>query len=107
MYETLIVFGLHFTMIVSVMMPIVTEWVPVDILQHVNPYPEVAVKVLCSTAVYLQFISLEVPELNLTNLDKELKTLTRPVEFGIALGIPQHELEIIERDNPLGRANSI
>ena len=43
----------------------------------------------------------------MTNLDKELKTLTRPVELGIALGIPQYELEIIERDNPLGRTKPI
>ena len=46
--------------------------------------------------------SLDVPELNLTNLSRELSTLTRPVEFGIALGIPQHELDIIKRNNPQG-----
>ena len=43
---------------------------------------------------------VDVPELNLTNLTKELKTLTKPVEFGIALGIPQHVLETIEADKP-------
>ena len=32
----------------------------------------------------------------------KLKSLTDPIEFGIGLGFPEHEMEIIQKDNPLG-----
>ena len=55
-----------------------------------------------SKVVFCIIPFVDVPELNLTNLSKELELLTRPVEFGIALGIPQHVLETIEADKPHG-----
>ncbi|XP_064399809.1 uncharacterized protein LOC135346186 [Halichondria panicea] len=40
------------------------------------------------------------PELTLNVLDKELKTLTKPIQFGVSLRIiPQHRLEVIQQDN--------
>ncbi|XP_064399812.1 protein NLRC3-like isoform X2 [Halichondria panicea] len=39
------------------------------------------------------------PELTLSVLDKELKTLTKPIRFGVSLDIAQHKLEIIEQDH--------
>ncbi len=41
-------------------------------------------------------------ELTLSALDKELKTLTKPIPFGVSLGIPQERLEIIQQDNRFG-----
>ena len=41
-------------------------------------------------------------ELTLSALHKELKTLTKPISFGVSLGIPQEQLEIIQQDNRFG-----
>ena len=43
--------------------------------------------------------------ITLHSLTNELKTLTRPIPFGINLGIPQHQLEIIQQDHRLGKRN--
>ena len=45
---------------------------------------------------------LDIPELTLRVLDKELKTLTKPIQFGIKLGIPQYRIEIIQQDHCYG-----
>ncbi len=42
-------------------------------------------------------------ELTLSALDKELKTLTKPIPFGVSLGVPQERLEIIQQDNKFGK----
>ncbi len=44
-------------------------------------------------------------ELTLSALDKELKTLTKPIPFGVSLGVPQERLEIIQQDNRFGKFN--
>ncbi len=41
-------------------------------------------------------------ELTLSALNKELKTLTKPIPFGVSLGVPQERLEIIHQDNRFG-----
>ncbi len=41
-------------------------------------------------------------ELTLSALNKELKTLTKPIPFGVSLGVPQERLEIIQQDNRFG-----
>ncbi len=46
-----------------------------------------------------------VPEVNVRALMLELKTLTNPVSFGIGLGFPDHEMELLKKDNPLGKGN--
>ncbi|XP_064399800.1 NACHT, LRR and PYD domains-containing protein 3-like isoform X2 [Halichondria panicea] len=40
------------------------------------------------------------PELTINILDKELKTLTKPIQFGVNLDIPQYRLEVIQQDHP-------
>ena len=41
-------------------------------------------------------------ELNLHTLTVELEQLTNPIKFGILLRVPQHILEIIKKNQPLG-----
>ncbi|XP_064399925.1 NACHT, LRR and PYD domains-containing protein 3-like isoform X2 [Halichondria panicea] len=59
---------------------------------------EVATPTLPTSSPYYQASSVP-PELTLSVLDKELKTLTKPIKFGVSLGIPQHILEVIQQDN--------
>ena len=40
--------------------------------------------------------------ITLRDLTMELKQLTRPIQFGIKLGIPQYQIEIIEQDHRNG-----
>ena len=41
----------------------------------------------------------ESPELSLKVLSMELKTVTDPIQLGVGLGVPQHHLEIIRKNN--------
>ena len=42
-------------------------------------------------------------ELTLHTLDEELRDLTKPIQFGVKLGIPQREIEVIQANNPNGK----
>ena len=44
----------------------------------------------------------ESPELSLKVLSMELKTVTDPIQLGVGLGVAQHHLEIIRKNNPQG-----
>ncbi len=44
----------------------------------------------------------ESPELSLNVLSTELKTVTDPIRLGVGLGVAQHHLEIIRKNNPQG-----
>ncbi len=44
----------------------------------------------------------ESPELSLKVLSMELKTMTNPIQLGVGLGVPQHRLEIIKKNDPQG-----
>ncbi len=46
---------------------------------------------------YAEFLDLSIEVLY-----KELKTVTDPILLGVVLGVPQHCLEIIQRNNPQG-----
>ncbi|XP_064402664.1 uncharacterized protein LOC135348400 isoform X9 [Halichondria panicea] len=45
-------------------------------------------------------IEKESPELSLKVLSMELKTVTDPIQLGVGLGVAQHHLEIIRKNNP-------
>ena len=42
-------------------------------------------------------------ELTLHILDEELRDLTKPIQFGVKLGIPQREIEVIQANSPNGK----
>ncbi len=44
-------------------------------------------------------IYTESPELSLKVLSMELKTVTDPIQLGVGLGVPQHHMEIIKKNN--------
>ncbi len=54
------------------------------------------------TCAHVTIITTESPELSLKVLSMELKTVTDPIQLGVGLGVPQHHLEIIRKNNPQG-----